>query len=33
LLGAYEIADLRIYDFFPHTPHIEVLAVLEGRRS
>ena len=28
LAGAYELADLRIYDFFPHTPHIETLAVL-----
>jgi len=28
LLKAYEIADLRVYDFFPHTPHIETLAVL-----
>jgi len=29
LLGAYELEDLRIYDFFPHTPHIETLAVLK----
>ena len=28
LLPSYEIKDLRIYDFFPHTPHIETLAVL-----
>jgi len=32
ILGAaYEIRDLRIYDFFPHTPHIETLAVLSRR--
>jgi 23S rRNA (uracil1939-C5)-methyltransferase len=31
LLEAYEIADLRVYDFFPHTPHIEALVVLERR--
>jgi 23S rRNA (uracil1939-C5)-methyltransferase len=30
---AYEVEDLRVYDFFPHTPHIEVLSVLEERRS
>jgi 23S rRNA (uracil1939-C5)-methyltransferase len=29
LLTSYEIRDLRVYDFFPHTPHIETLAVLE----
>jgi 23S rRNA (uracil1939-C5)-methyltransferase len=28
LLPAYEIRELKIYDFFPHTPHIETLAVL-----
>ena len=28
LLPAYEIRKLEIYDFFPHTPHIETLAVL-----
>ena len=28
LLGAYKLAGLRVYDFFPHTPHIETLAVL-----
>jgi 23S rRNA (uracil1939-C5)-methyltransferase len=33
LLAAYELKDLRIYDFFPHTPHIETLAVLERRRG
>ena len=32
LLEAYELKDLRIYDFFPHTPHIETLAVLEQRK-
>jgi 23S rRNA (uracil1939-C5)-methyltransferase len=29
LLGAYELQDLRVYDFFPHTPHIETLAILK----
>ena len=29
---AYSIASLRVYDFFPHTPHIETLAVLEQRK-
>jgi 23S rRNA (uracil1939-C5)-methyltransferase len=29
LLKAYELSSLRIYDFFPHTPHIETLAVLK----
>ena len=29
LLGAYSLKDIRVYDFFPHTPHIETLAVLE----
>jgi 23S rRNA (uracil1939-C5)-methyltransferase len=28
LLPAYEIRGMKIYDFFPHTPHIETLAVL-----
>jgi 23S rRNA (uracil-5-)-methyltransferase RumA len=28
LLPAYRIRDVKIYDFFPHTPHIETLAVL-----
>jgi 23S rRNA (uracil1939-C5)-methyltransferase len=28
LLPAYEIKGLKVYDFFPHTPHIETLAVL-----
>lgn len=31
-LAAYEIADVRVYDFFPHTPHIETLAVLDHRK-
>jgi len=31
LARAYEIQAFRAYDFFPHTPHIETLAVL-GRR-
>ena len=30
-MPAYEIADLRAFDFFPHTPHIETLAVLDRR--
>jgi 23S rRNA (uracil1939-C5)-methyltransferase len=29
---AYNIAAVRVYDFFPHTPHIETLAVLEQRK-
>jgi 23S rRNA (uracil1939-C5)-methyltransferase len=33
LLGAYELKGLRVYDFFPHTAHIETLAVLGERRS
>jgi 23S rRNA (uracil1939-C5)-methyltransferase len=33
LLEAYELKDLRVYDFFPHTPHIEALAILEERRT
>jgi len=28
LLPAYEVRGLKVYDFFPHTPHIETLAVL-----
>lgn len=28
LLPACKIQDLKVYDFFPHTPHIETLAVL-----
>jgi tRNA/tmRNA/rRNA uracil-C5-methylase (TrmA/RlmC/RlmD family) len=33
LLKGYELRDLRVYDFFPHTPHIETLAILEERRT
>jgi len=29
LLGSYKLKHIYIYDFFPHTPHIETLAVLE----
>jgi len=32
LLEAYDIVDVRVYDFFPHTPHIETLAVLKHRK-
>ena len=32
LLEAYVVASVRVYDFFPHTPHIETLAVLEQRK-
>ncbi len=28
LLGAYDLKEIKVYDFFPHTPHIETLAVL-----
>jgi 23S rRNA (uracil1939-C5)-methyltransferase len=31
LVEAYDLKDLRLYDFFPHTPHIETLAILEPR--
>jgi 23S rRNA (uracil1939-C5)-methyltransferase len=31
LVAAYRIDSVRAYDFFPHTPHIETLAVLERR--
>jgi 23S rRNA (uracil1939-C5)-methyltransferase len=31
LLPVYDIKDLKVYDFFPHTPHIEALAVLTNR--
>lgn len=31
LTPAYRITALRAYDFFPHTPHIETLAVLNSR--
>ena len=33
LLPAYLVRELKIYDFFPHTPHIETLAVLANRKS
>ena len=33
LLPGYEIAGVKIYDFFPHTPHIETCAVLSARLS
>jgi len=29
LLSAYKLKDVRIYDFFPHTPHIETCVFLE----
>lgn len=28
LLGAYELAEVKVFDFFPHTPHIETLILL-----
>ncbi len=28
-LHVYKLKELRFYDFFPHTPHIETLAILE----
>jgi len=31
LQSAYKIKAIRAYDFFPHTPHIETLAFLEGK--
>lgn len=31
-LEGYDLADVRAYDFFPHTPHIETLAVLDRRK-
>jgi tRNA/tmRNA/rRNA uracil-C5-methylase (TrmA/RlmC/RlmD family) len=31
LQAAYRVVSLRGYDFFPHTPHIETLAILESR--
>jgi 23S rRNA (uracil1939-C5)-methyltransferase len=30
-LAAYVVGDVRVYDFFPHTPHIETLVVLDHR--
>ncbi|MDD8025956.1 MAG: 23S rRNA (uracil(1939)-C(5))-methyltransferase RlmD [Acidobacteriota bacterium] len=33
LIPAYRLVWMRGFDFFPHTPHIETLAVLEGVRS
>jgi 23S rRNA (uracil1939-C5)-methyltransferase len=30
-LEAYELTEVRAYDFFPHTPHIEALAILDRR--
>jgi 23S rRNA (uracil1939-C5)-methyltransferase len=32
LLGAYELAEVRVFDFFPHTPHIETLTILNRAR-
>jgi len=31
LLRAYELKEVRFYDFFPQTPHIETLAILQGK--
>jgi 23S rRNA (uracil1939-C5)-methyltransferase len=31
-LAGYDLVDVRVYDFFPHTPHIETLAVLDQRK-
>ncbi|MDH4197350.1 MAG: 23S rRNA (uracil(1939)-C(5))-methyltransferase RlmD [Candidatus Aminicenantes bacterium] len=28
LLGVYRLTDIRVFDFFPHTPHIETCVVL-----
>jgi 23S rRNA (uracil1939-C5)-methyltransferase len=30
-LEAYDLTEVRAYDFFPHTPHIEALAILDRR--
>jgi 23S rRNA (uracil1939-C5)-methyltransferase len=30
-LAGYELTEVRAFDFFPHTPHIEALAVLDRR--
>jgi len=32
LVEAYDISSVKAYDFFPHTPHIEALAVLDHRK-
>ena len=32
LIEAYDIANVRVYDFFPHTPHIETLVALTCRK-
>ncbi|MCS6939273.1 MAG: hypothetical protein NZM94_08385 [Roseiflexus sp.] len=31
LQSGYRLASLRGYDMFPHTPHLEALAVLDVR--
>jgi|GEM_PF-216116 len=31
LLKVYELKEVRFYDFFPQTPHIETLTILEGK--
>ncbi|MFO7733294.1 MAG: hypothetical protein R6X21_06545 [Candidatus Aminicenantes bacterium] len=33
LAEAYELADIKVYDFFPHTPHIECLAIIRGHNT
>lgn len=33
LLPTYDLAEVKIFDFFPHTPHIETLAVLKRGRA
>ncbi len=33
LRGAYDVAGLRVYDFFPQTPHIETLVFLERKKK
>lgn len=32
LLRAYELAEVKVFDFFPHTPHIETLTILNRAR-
>ncbi len=32
LVEAYDITGVKAYDFFPHTPHVEALAVLDHRK-